>query len=137
EMMEDLHLINQNIAKNLYTGIMTDTGSFRFRSTTSTTHRVVAQLIDTGIDNAAVHQNVFDANSAQRMQLLGVALQNLTILKEYKTAYITLSQEELDAHSHKKGDTEGFVNYALSVKDVRSEEHTSELQSRENLVCRL
>jgi phosphoesterase RecJ-like protein len=118
EMMEDIHLLNKNIAENLYTGIMTDTGSFRFRSTTSTTHRVVAQLIDLGVDNAKVHQNVFDANSAQRMQLLGVALQNLNILPEYKTAYITLSQEELDAHNHKKGDTEGFVNYALSVKDV-------------------
>jgi len=118
EKMGDIHLLNKDIAENLYTGIMTDTGSFRFRSTTSTTHRVVAQLIDLGVDNAKVHQNVFDANSAQRMQLLGVALQNLNILPEYKTAYITLSQEELDAHSHKKGDTEGFVNYALSVKDV-------------------
>lgn len=118
EMMQDTAMITREIAENLYTGIMTDTGSFRFSSTTSVTHRVVAELIDKGIDNAKIHQAVFDANSPERMQLLGVALQNLKILPEYKTAYITLSQEELDNHKHKKGDTEGFVNYALSVKDV-------------------
>lgn len=118
EMMQDTHLINKEIAENLYTGIMTDTGSFRFSSTTSVTHRVAAELIDKGIDNAQIHQAVFDVNSPERMQMLGVALQNLKILPEFKTAYITLSQEELDKHRHKKGDTEGFVNYALSVKDV-------------------
>lgn len=118
EMMGDTAMIDADIADNLYAGIMTDTGSFRFSSTTSTTHRVIADLIDKGARNARIHQEVFDTNSFERMQLLGVALQNLRIIPEYKTAYITLSQEELDAHRHKKGDTEGFVNYALSLKDV-------------------
>lgn len=119
EMMDDLQLLDKEISTCIYTGIMTDTGSFRFSSTTATTHRVVAHLIESGVDNAFIHQSVFDNNSAERMQLLGVALQNLVILKEFNTAYITLTQDELDKHNFQKGDTEGFVNYGLSVKSVK------------------
>jgi phosphoesterase RecJ-like protein len=116
--LDGLTLITSEIATNLYTGIMTDTGSFRFASTTAETHRVIAKLIEAGANNALIHQQIYDANSPDRMRLLGVALQNLTILPEYKTAYITLSQKELDDNNFKKGDTEGFVNYALSVEGV-------------------
>lgn len=108
----------KEIATNLYTGIMTDTGSFRYPSTTAVTHRVLADLIDSGAPNSFIHESVFDINTPERMKLLGVALNNLKILPEYKTAYITLSQDELDKHDFKKGDTEGFVNYALSVKNI-------------------
>ncbi|GEQ86075.1 exopolyphosphatase [Patiriisocius marinistellae] len=111
-------LIDADIATLLYTGIMTDTGSFRFPSTTATTHKVIADLLNAGANNAEIHQNVYDANSMSRMKLLGIALDNLHILKEYNTAYITMSQEELDANNFKKGDTEGFVNYALSVTGI-------------------
>jgi phosphoesterase RecJ-like protein len=110
--------LSKEIAVNLYTGIMTDTGSFRFSSTTPTTHRVAAKLIEAGAESAIVNQNVYDTNSPERMKLLGVALNNLVILPELYTAYITLTQKELDDHNFKKGDTEGFVNYALSVKGV-------------------
>ena len=102
----------------LYLGIMTDTGSFRFSSTTSKTHRVIANLIDKGAKNANIHQDTFDNSSYERMQLLGVALNNMKVFSEYKTAYITLSQEELDKHNFKKGDTEGFVNYSLGIKGI-------------------
>ncbi len=110
--------IGKEIATNLYTGIMTDTGSFKYRSTTSRTHRVVAELIERGADNMEIHRQVFDTNSPARIQLLGTALSNLVILPEYRTAYITLKQEELDAHDYKKGDTEGFVNYGLNIENI-------------------
>ncbi|MCB0453435.1 MAG: bifunctional oligoribonuclease/PAP phosphatase NrnA [Aequorivita sp.] len=110
--------LSKEIAVNLYTGIMTDTGSFRFSSTSPTTHRVAAKLIEAGAESAIINQNVYDTNSPERMKLLGVALNNLVILPELHTAYITLTQKELDDHNFKKGDTEGFVNYALSVKGV-------------------
>ncbi|MCR9182988.1 MAG: bifunctional oligoribonuclease/PAP phosphatase NrnA [Flavobacteriaceae bacterium] len=119
EMMNNLSLLDKDIASCIYTGIMTDTGSFRYSSTSATTHKVVAHLIEKGVDNAAIHQAVFDTNSPDRMQLLGVALQNLVILDEFNTAYITLSQEELDKHNFQKGDTEGFVNYGLSIKNIK------------------
>ncbi|HSP40538.1 MAG TPA: bifunctional oligoribonuclease/PAP phosphatase NrnA [Gillisia sp.] len=111
--------ITPQIATCLYTGIMTDTGSFRYRSTSSETHLVIADLIEKGADNTAIHQNVFDTFSENRVQLLGVALQNLRVNKELKTAYITLSQEELDRYNFQKGDTEGFVNYGLAVEGVK------------------
>ena len=110
--------LSKEIAVNLYTGIMTDTGSFRFSSTSPTTHRVAAKLIEAGAESAIINQNVYDTNSPERMKLLGVALNNLVILNELHTAYITLTQKELDDHHFKKGDTEGFVNYALSVKGI-------------------
>ncbi len=110
--------ITPKIATCLYTGIMTDTGSFRYRSTSSDTHRVIADLIDKGADNTSIHQNVYDTFSQNRLQLLGVALQNLRVNKNLHTAYITLTQEELDRHNFQKGDTEGFVNYALSMEGI-------------------
>jgi len=112
----DLDFIDRDIATCLYTGIMTDTGSFRFRSTTSTTHRVIADLIDRGAKNDRIHGRVYDANSYERLQLLGQSLKNLKSLPEYRAAYITLSDKEKADHNFKKGDTEGVVNYALSLQ---------------------
>lgn len=110
--------ITPQIATCLYTGIMTDTGSFRYRSTTSLTHRVLADLIDKGADNTSIHENIYDTNTFTRLQLLGVALKNLTVVEGLRTAYISLSQDELDRHNFKKGDTEGFVNYGLSMEGI-------------------
>ncbi len=117
-MLGDLDKINSAIATSLYVGIMTDTGSFRFSSTTSTTHRVVADLIEKGANNSEIHNHVFDTNSYERLQLLGCALTNLKVLPEHRTAFITLSQQELHNFNYKKGDTEGVVNYGLSLDGV-------------------
>ena len=111
-------LLDKTIATCIYTGITTDTGSFRFPSTTRTTHRIAADLIDLGINNSAIHNSLFDDNSANRLQLLGRALQNIKVFPEYKTSYITLSQKELDEFHYQKGDTEGIVNYGLSIKGI-------------------
>ena len=113
EFMGGLNLLNKEIATQLYVGIMTDTGSFRFPATTAATHRIIAHLIEAGAPNSIIHQNIYDTNSPDRLKLLGVALNNMVMLPEYKTAYITMSQEELNNNNFKKGDTEGFVNYAI------------------------
>ncbi|MEO5787930.1 bifunctional oligoribonuclease/PAP phosphatase NrnA [Gelidibacter sp.] len=114
----DVDAIDGAMATCLYAGILTDTGSFRFPSSTSTTHLVAAYLIDKGANHSEIYNAIYDTNSYERLQLLGVALNNLRVLPEYKTAYITLSQEELNAGNFRKGDTEGFVNYGLSIKGV-------------------
>jgi phosphoesterase RecJ-like protein len=119
EMLEDTDKIDATIATCLYVGIMTDTGSFRFRSTTSRTHQVIGILINKGADNTQIHNNIYDTNSFSRLQLLGRALQNLKVITELNTAYITLTQDELDEFNYKKGDTEGVVNYALSLKGIK------------------
>jgi len=118
EMLQDTHHIDTNIATCLYLGIMTDTGSFRFPSTTSTTHRIIADLIEKGANNAYIHTMVYDTNSFDRLQLLGCALNNLKVLPDLRTAYISLSQDELNKYNYKKGDTEGVVNYGLSLENI-------------------
>jgi phosphoesterase RecJ-like protein len=118
QSMGEGNRINANIAACLYTGILTDTGSFKYAATTPTTMRVAAELMERGAPHTQIHRDIFDTNRPERLQLLGRALQNLVILKAYRTAYITLTQEELDRHDFHKGDTEGFVNYGLSLKDV-------------------
>ena len=119
EMMDGLKHIDVAIGEALYTGIMTDTASFRFPLTTSTTHRVIAHLIDIGVEKTQIHNAVYDTNSFGRLQLLGCALSNLTFLEPFKTAYISLTNKELEANDFQKGDTEGFVNYGLSLKGAK------------------
>ena len=111
-------LIDKTIAACIYTGIVTDSGSFRFPSTTPTTHRIVAELIELGIDNSEIHSLIFDDASYESLQLLGRALDNMKIMPGGKVSYTTLSQAELDQHHYQKGDTEGVVNYGLRVKGV-------------------
>ena len=118
EYLGDRDLITTEMASCLYAGILTDTGSFKFSSTTGRTHRVVADLIDKGADNSKIHNQIFDTNSSDRLYLLGRALNNLVILKEYNTAYISLSKKDLEEFNFKKGDTEGFVNYGLSLEGI-------------------
>ncbi len=119
EYLGDKETITPEIAKCLYTGIMTDTGSFKYSSTTSRTHRIIASLIDSGANNTKIHNQVFDTNTPSRLHILGCALKNMVILQEYHTAYITLSQEELDTFDYKKGDTEGIVNYGLTLDGIQ------------------
>jgi len=118
EKLDDLDKIDEDISICLYAGILTDTGSFRFPATTSETHRIVANLLDKGANNSEIYNKIHNVSSYNRLQLLGSALQNMKVVEAYKTAYITLSQSELNNNNFKKGDTEGFVNYALSLKDV-------------------
>lgn len=119
-LMGDRKKINKDIANCLYTGMMTDTGSFRYPSTTAKTHKIVAELIASGAENAAIHDLVYDNNSEARLKLLGYCLaEKLTVVNELETAFFALSQQDLEKFNYKKGDTEGVVNYALSMRDVR------------------
>ncbi len=116
----DKQMINREIAECIYTGIMTDTNSFRFASMKSDTHRIIADLMDAGAENDRIHENVYDTYLESRLRLLGYALkEKLQVLHEFNTAYIALSQAELEGFNFKTGDTEGLVNYALSIKGIR------------------
>ena len=110
--------INQAIATCLYTGIMTDTGGFRFSMTSPQTHRVAAVLLEKGANCAQIASDVLDSYSIDRLQLLGTVLDGLTYLKEYKTAYMSVSSKILKQFNFRKGDTEGFVNYGLRIKEA-------------------
>jgi len=110
--------LDKTIATCIYTGILTDSGSFRFPGTTGNTHRIIAELIDLGVENTQIPVLLFDNSSYSRLQLLGRALQNMKVLEEHKTSYTTLTQAELDSFDYVKGDTEGIVNYGLSIKGI-------------------
>ncbi len=119
EAMEQEKLVNSDIAHCLYTGIMTDTGGFRFRSTSATTHRIIANLIEHGADPATITSNTWDTNTVSRLHLLSLILSRIEIVKDGKVAILWLKRHELKEFGFEKGDTEGFVNYGLSILGTR------------------
>lgn len=113
-------LIDAQIGTAIYLGIMTDTGSFRFNSVKPETHRIIADLLEKGVKHDRIHEQIFDVNTPEKLKLRGYATsEKLVILEELKTAYISLSEEELNRFHHEKGDTEGLVNVALSILGVK------------------
>lgn len=115
EAMEMTDLIDKDIATCIYLGIMTDTGNFRFRNTSSTTHRTIANLIDAGVEVDKVASNVYDTQSISRLKLLANTLESIQYFPEYRTAFMCLTKEQQLENGFQKGDTEGFVNYGLGI----------------------
>lgn len=115
EALREEELVNKEIADCLYTGIMTDTGGFRFRSTSATTHRITAKLIENGADPAQITSSTWDTNTVSRLHLLALILGRIEVVKDGKVAILWLKRDELKQYGFQKGDTEGFVNYGLSI----------------------
>ncbi|MGF7076936.1 phosphoesterase RecJ-like protein [Mucilaginibacter sp. 3215] len=113
-------LVNKDVATCLYTGIMTDSASFRLPNTTSGVHRIVADLIDAGAVNWRIHELVYNSASENRLRFLGHCLANcLEVLPEFNTAIIAVNKHDLERFDVETGDTEGVVNYALSMASIR------------------
>lgn len=112
--------LTKDIATCLYTGTMTDTGSFRFPSTKASVHRMVAELKETGFDHSQVHNHIYDNFLESRLRFIGFALLNrMEVLYEYNTAIMYIHQADLQKYHIKTGDTEGLVNYLLTIKGIR------------------
>ena len=131
--------INEDIAECLYAGVMTDTGSFRFPATTANVHRMVAALKDKGLVHGKVHEALFDNFLENRFRFVGnVLLNRMEVFYEYNTALIAIPQSDLIKYNIKTGDTEGLVNYPLSIKGIklaaiiidRGEERKSSFRSK-------
>ena len=116
----DLDLIDIPIAESIYIGLITDTGSFKYSSVSSSTHLIASSLKEIGLNHANIHNNIFDQNSVSKINLLGYALQKIKIDKISSLAYLVLSQKELEQFNFQKGDSEGFVNYCLSIKNIKN-----------------
>ena len=119
EALEEENLVNLEAANCLYTGIMTDTGGFRFRSTSATTHRIAAKLIEKGVDPSEVTSNTWDTNTVARLYLLSLVLNRIEMTKNDEVAILYLTRDELTKYGFQKGDTEGFVNYGLSIAGTK------------------
>ena len=112
--------INQSVAACLYAGVMTDTGSFRFPSASASVHRMVAVLKDTGLDHSKVHENLFDNFLENRLRFIGHALTNrMEVLYEFNTALISIPWKDLVKYQIRTGDTEGLVNYPLTIQGIK------------------
>ena len=114
----DFSLLDKSIAICIYTGIMTDSGSFRYPSTSSKTHLIISKLLSTGISHSSIYQNIYDIYSFDRISLLAKALSNIRKIEALNAVYLTLTQYELNENNFNKGDSEGFVNYGLSIKGM-------------------
>lgn len=119
EALDEENLVNLDIAECLYTGIMTDTGGFRFRSTSAATHRIIANLIEKGADPSVITSNTWDTNTVSRLHLLALVLGRIEVVNDGKVAVLCLTRNELKEFGFQKGDTEGFVNYGLSIAGVK------------------
>ena len=110
---------NKSYNEALYVGIITDTGNFEHGAYSSRTFRIVADLLEVGLDKVSILNLIYNNYSEQRMRLQGYALnQRMIVIHEYQTAYIYLTKDDLAAYNHKNGDTEGFVNMPLSINGI-------------------
>ena len=134
-------LIDSNVAECIYAGVMTDSGSFRFPSTTANVHKLVAFLKEKGLQHSKVHEAIYDNFSENRIRFVGnVLLNRMQIFYEYNTALISIPQSDLIKYDIKTGDTEGLVNYPLSIEGIRlaaiiidrGEERKSSFRSKGN-----
>ncbi|MDD3877945.1 MAG: bifunctional oligoribonuclease/PAP phosphatase NrnA [Bacteroidales bacterium] len=115
----DKNLIDKTMAECLYVGMATDTGSFSYNNNYVHTYEILTHLFSLGIDGAKIQRLVYNNFTENRMRLFGLCLnEKLHVLKDYKTAYIVLSLNDLKKYSYNSGDTEGIVNYALSIKGI-------------------
>ena len=131
ECFGDKNLITFEVATCIYTGIITDTGSLSYICNDPKTYAILEHLISIGVDGELVHRMVYDNYSESRLRLLSVGLKNLKILYEHGTSYIVLSKQELVDNDFKEGDTEGFVNYGLSIMGIN---FTAFFLERENRI---
>jgi bifunctional oligoribonuclease and PAP phosphatase NrnA len=111
--------IDKRVAECLYAGIVTDTGSFSYACNEPKTYEITARLIALGVDGEHLHRLIYDTYSADRMRLLGYCLsEKLKVLPQQQAAYISLSATDLLRFNHQEGDTEGVVNYAMSIENI-------------------
>jgi phosphoesterase RecJ-like protein len=112
--------LNKQMAECLYTGVMTDTGSFRFPATTASVHRMLADLKDLGLEHTRVHDHIYDNFLENRLRFIGYALVNrMEVLYEYNTALMYITRADLQRYNIKTGDTEGLVNYLLTIQGIK------------------
>ena len=112
--------LNTQIAECLYTGVMTDTGSFRFPATSASVHRMVAHLKEIGLHHSKIHNNIYDNFLENRLRFIGYALVNrMEVIYELNTALMYVTKADLQRYHIKTGDTEGLVNYLLTIQGIK------------------
>ena len=114
----DKSKIDNKIATCIYTGIVADTGSFRFPSTTSKTLKVGSELINHGVNVTEIFEKLHNNFQFKRLKLLGSAINNFKKIEGLPVVYTSITDNDQKVNNFKKGDSEGFVNFGLSVADI-------------------
>lgn len=128
--------VEQDIATNLMVGIMTDTGAFAHSIFHPRTFEICSKLVETSASYNMIHQLVYDTFSENRLRLLGYSINKMELLDEYATAIISLSKSELESFNYQVGDTEGIVNYPLSLDKIKMSVLITERQDQIRLSFR-
>lgn len=112
--------INEPFMQCIYAGVMTDTGSFRFPSTTPGVHRLVADLMERGLRQSVIHEQIFDHYLENRLRFFGfIFMHRMEVFYDHNTVLITASQADLQRFDIRTGDTEGLVNFPLSIRGIK------------------
>ena len=110
--------ISKEGAECIYTGMMTDTGGFTYNSNNREIYFIISELLSKGIDKDDIYRKVYNTYSESRLRLMGYVLSNMVVYSYYNAALISLTKEELSKFDYIKGDSEGFVNIPLTIKNV-------------------
>ncbi|MDR2972904.1 MAG: DHH family phosphoesterase [Bacteroidales bacterium] len=116
--ISDKQFLNKELGTCIYTGIITDTGSLSFSCNNPDTYTLLAKLMEIGVNGEEIHREVYDNYSVSRIHLLGISLNKLKVFPQLGTSYMYLTKEEMKTNGFKEGDTEGFVNYGISLKGI-------------------
>jgi bifunctional oligoribonuclease and PAP phosphatase NrnA len=112
--------IDYDLALPIYAAVMTDTGSFRFERTTPELHQITAELLGLGVIPGEVYDRIYDQSYLSKIKLLGTALESLQLFGDKKQiGYMILSQQDFQRHNALESDTDTFVNYSLSIQNVK------------------
>jgi phosphoesterase RecJ-like protein len=114
----DKSIIDKKIASCLYLGMMTDTGCFQYNGVTSKTYEIISYLLKKKIDQSEIYNNVYNNSTESKLIVLGKALGSLKVLNNHKTSFMHLTKKDLIESSYKKGDSEGIVNYGLTLSNI-------------------
>ena len=116
--LKNSNTIDKDICTCIYLGMMTDTGSFQYNGVNGETHLILSALLSNGVEHSKIYNNIYNSNNISKLRILGHALNSLKQISDFKTTFMCLNSKQLIESGYMKGDTEGLVNYGLSLKNI-------------------
>ena len=116
--IKNSNTIDKDICTCIYLGMMTDTGSFQYNGVNSETHLILSALLSNGVEHSKIYNNIYNSNNISKLRVLGHALNSLKQISDFNTTFMYLNSKQLIESGYMKGDTEGLVNYGLSLKNI-------------------
>ena len=132
--LKNSNTIDKDICTCIYLGMMTDTGSFQYNGVNHETHLILSTLLSNGVEHSKIYNNIYNSNNISKLRILGHALNSLKQITDFKTTFMYIKSKQLVESGYMKGDTEGVVNYGLSLKNIEFTAMFIEDLEDENLI---